>query len=333
MEKSHTDKNQIQRTVHIIPLGFEVERALAPFSNRHIDKVILVVNNQELPGGETEAFPDKQKGYTEKVMAKLKKKEIEVEVVEARSFDMGELIRVLSSLIRKEKDAGNSVSINTSSSGRFASIAAAFAGMAHDIDVYYVVADRYSKSEEEIVSHGVSRCICSDPVVRVIPNFQLMLPEKEEALILELLYVTKMNNLLNPDKHWVSLKSIGKMLHDAYPDKYPWRPVENPKDLKYKKTSDNSGEAGLEGADEYQTYRDLQASFSNKFQVIARKFHERNYMRRNESDRKSTSYAIEQSGEYALYLYGISGLIRYGKEGAYYCLPESEGEKEAGKKE
>ena len=36
--------NNLEKNVHILPLGHEIERAVAPFANRHVDKVYLVVD-------------------------------------------------------------------------------------------------------------------------------------------------------------------------------------------------------------------------------------------------------------------------------------------------
>ncbi|HJJ38620.1 MAG TPA: DUF6293 family protein [Methanocorpusculum sp.] len=324
MDDISEDRNQIAKTVHIIPLGFEVERVLAPFSNRHPDKVILVINNKEPVRKENEeekeSLLEKQKRYTDKVKTKLKARGVEVVPEYVNSFDLGELIHKLSSLIIQEKAAGNTVYINASSSGRFASIAAAFAGMAHNVKVYYVVADGYSNSEADIEKFGVSRCTCEHPVVEIIPNFQLNLPNDVERLILELLYVTKINNPLKEEKHWVLLKDIGKFLHIADSEKFPWDPVENPK-----KKHNNNNKAKESKSPGYVEYRDMQSNFSNKFQVIARSLQERNYLERKEHEKKNVSYRITQSGEYALYLSGLSGLITYDGKGVHYLPSEGEG--------
>lgn len=303
------DKNQLGINVHIVPLGFEFERAIAPFVNRHVDKVILVFE-----GGDTSNPDDnsrEQKKFTEKVETNLIDKGITVEKVETTTFDLNALIREYSKLIRREKDAGNLVSINISSSGRLASVAAAFAGMAHNINVYYVKATGYSKTEQEREESGVSKCDCENPEVIVLENFQLKLPKEEESLVLEYLYMRK-RELKDP---WTSPKQIGNILHQVYPERYPWNPLleRKPKEEFKKENSDTASTA--ETTDEYSKYRTKQAAFLIKFQTsLARDLEAENYIERKNNEKKHVYYQITSSGEYALYLYGLSNKMTVGKD-------------------
>ena len=197
------DTNQLGLNVHIVPLGFEVDRVIAPFRNRQVDKVILVTPEYMDDTEENKKKSEKQAKYLCNVQKKLRDMNIIVENEETKLFDLNETIRTLSSLIRREKEAGNQVSINISSSGRFVSVGAALAGMAHDITVYYVNANEYSNEDD--FDRGVSRCDLENPSVRKLTNFKLALPNEEEALILELLYVIKRDT----DNPWASLNEIG----------------------------------------------------------------------------------------------------------------------------
>lgn len=287
-------RNQLGLNVHIVPLGFEYERAVAPFMKRNVDKVILVINDDRISEKAAE-----QAEYTEKVKRELEGKHVEVLVRKADTFDLGDSIRVYSQIIREEKEAGNFVSINISSSGRFASVAAAISGMAHDIDVYYVHASEYAKSANELANRGVSSCNLADPEITRLNNFQIQLPSEEEAYILEYLYVKKTGT----DSPWASPRDIAEMLHTLYPAQYPWNPL--PEGMKVSRffTGDNR-------AEEIEQYRTMQSKFLIKFQKSTGKnLEEGHYIERKGNERKHVFYQITPSGEYALFLYGLSNWI------------------------
>ena len=66
-------RNQLGLNVHIVPLGFEYERAVAPFERRNVDKVILVINDDK-----DELKAKKQEEYTSKVRQYLEQLNITV---------------------------------------------------------------------------------------------------------------------------------------------------------------------------------------------------------------------------------------------------------------
>ena len=297
------DTNQLGLNVHIVPLGFEVDRVIAPFKNRQVDKVILVTPEYMDDTEENKKKSEKQAKYLCNVQKKLTEMKIIVENEETKLFDLNETIRTLSSLIRREKEAGNQVSINISSSGRFVSVGAALAGMAHDITVYYVNAKEYSNEDD--FERGVSRCDLNNPSVRRLTNFKLTLPNEEEALILELLYVIKRDT----DNPWASLNEIGAMLHHFFQERYPWKPEFKKRGASKTKT-DEKKEAKT---GEYRTH---QSQFLVKFNTyLARDLASENYIVRKEGERKHVYYQITDSGKYALFLYGVSGRIQIGEDG------------------
>ncbi|MEM1717045.1 MAG: DUF6293 family protein [Candidatus Bathyarchaeia archaeon] len=66
--------------------------------------------------------------------------------------------------------------------GRLTSVAATLAAMAHDAIVYYVTADRYAKTDEEELKHGLS--ICQDAKVIELVNFHISLPDQTSLKLL-----------------------------------------------------------------------------------------------------------------------------------------------------
>ena len=157
----------------------------------------------------------------------------------------------------------------------------------------------------------MSRCDLENPSVRKLTNFKLALPNEEEALILELLYVIKRDT----DNPWASLNEIGEMLHHFFQERYPWNP-EFKKRGSPKTKSDRKKDAKT---DEYRTH---QSQFLVKFNTyIARDLASENYIVRKDGERKHVYYQITDSGKYALFLYGVSGRIRIGEKGTIEYLP------------
>ncbi|HJJ36886.1 MAG TPA: DUF6293 family protein [Methanocorpusculum sp.] len=284
----------IGQTVHILPLGFEVERALVPFAEYVPNRVILVIQgNDGTPRGED--FYTEQQRYTALVRESLESRGVRVEVMETNTFVLDLFIRDLSRLIRREKEASNTVCINASSSGRFASIAAAIAGMAQDIEVYYVPAVGFAMTEKERREFGVSRCSPSTGIWK-FDNYRFVLPKEEEALVLEYLYLAR-EELHEPA---VSLKEIGRLLHAAFPDRYPWVPLDEQPKKYYKQQK----------GDAYEQYRHNQSKFTIRFKTaLADDMTAQQYLERVGGERKRVFYRITPTGEYALFLYGISGKI------------------------
>ncbi|MBE6515259.1 MAG: hypothetical protein E7Z71_00995 [Methanocorpusculum parvum] len=296
-------RNQLGLNVHIVPLGFEYERAVAPFERRNVDKVILVINDDK-----DELKAKKQEEYTYKVRQYLEQRNITVDVKKTDTFNLGESIRVYSQIIREEKERGNFVSINISSSGRFSSVAASISGMAHNIDVYYVHASDYAKSTEQLENQGVSSCDLKDPEVTKLNNFQFKLPTEEEAYILECLYVKKSKT----NSPWVSPSEIGGILHTIYPSQYPWKPLPEGK----KASSYFTGETRVS---DIENYRTMQSKFLIKFQKsIGKNLEDGHYIERKGNERKHVYYQITPSGEYALFLYGLSNKISAEKDKIVY---------------
>jgi hypothetical protein len=165
--------------VHIIPLGFEIDRAVIPFEKFPANRVYLLVTPED-PNYEVENA--EQKHCLNEVKKKLQMKKIEVIIRELDLFDIKQLMNNVSSLVLEEKSKGNIVYVNMSAGGRLASVGATFAAMAHNAKVYYVGATRYSRSDEERQHHGIS--ICDKPEGMMLENFQIKLPDEPGKIVL-----------------------------------------------------------------------------------------------------------------------------------------------------
>jgi hypothetical protein len=103
-------------------------------------------------------------------------------------------MKKISNIIHEEKESGNHLYINVFSAGRLTSIAAAIAGMFHNIKIYYVKADRYSKTEQERKNHGIT--ITEKRDILFLENFELLIPNQlEQKLFVEIYKKGKMRTI------------------------------------------------------------------------------------------------------------------------------------------
>lgn len=170
----------IEEIVHIIPLGYEIDRAIKPFEKFKANRVHLLV----IP--ESDQYPPdmvrKQIHFLDIVRKALEEKGIEVHVRDVDLFNMLEVMKNVSGIILEEISHNNIVYVNMSSCGRLTSVGTTLAAMTHNARIYYVVADRYSKTEKEELTHGLS--VCEKLSVVFLENFRLRLPDEASLKIL-----------------------------------------------------------------------------------------------------------------------------------------------------
>jgi len=173
----------MEEIVHIIPLGHEFDRVVKPFEKLKANRAYLlsILRIKGIPYI-TDEMSEKQQYFLERVKKALEEKGIEVVVKHTNIFDILETMKNVSGIIRREKERDNLVYVNISGAGRLTSVAAALAAMAHGAKPYYVIADRYSKTEEEELQHGLS--ICEEPKIMYIMNFKISLPDEISLHIL-----------------------------------------------------------------------------------------------------------------------------------------------------
>ena len=165
----------IEETVHIIPLGHEIDRAVKPFETLKADRVYLLTNLKNERSND-EMFKN-QKMYVEKVEKILKKKKIDVvKIIDVNLFDLLDVMKNVSRIIVEENSQKNRVFVNMSAAGRLTSVAATLAGMAHNANVYYVHADEYPISKAARRKHGLS--ICNLRKSDTLENFEIKMPEQ-----------------------------------------------------------------------------------------------------------------------------------------------------------
>jgi predicted transcriptional regulator len=125
-----------QKKVHIVPMGFEIDRIEIPLRSVGTDRVYLVIDENE------------EKGllYLKELSRRIKKQipEKEFKVLNCPMWDFRQLMSLLCELVRKEKSAGNFVYINLSSGSKLSAIAGTLASLMYGAVPYYAQAEKYN---------------------------------------------------------------------------------------------------------------------------------------------------------------------------------------------
>lgn len=184
----------IAEQVHIIPLGHEYDRAVAPFHSRKIDRayVLAVPPTMELDP----KMLERQEHFTNKVLEQLNKFGVKTQYCGINLFDVKETLSAVSSIIKHERDKGNSVLVNMSACGRKTSYAVTMAAMVHQVPAYYVSAKGYiggnedENEKKEYLEHGISIVDNFLKPPELLHNFKIMMPDEPSLLILREIYLS-----------------------------------------------------------------------------------------------------------------------------------------------
>ena len=146
----------IERTTHIIPLGHEIDRAVIPFDTTKADHVYILTGLEEI--NSQKDMNKQQRYFAETVRQKIQEKGIKVTCRHVNLFDLRDVMKTISKIIIEEKAKNNRIFVNMSAAGRLTSVAATLVGMAHNVQVYYVHADKYPDDKKTRMEHGLSIC-------------------------------------------------------------------------------------------------------------------------------------------------------------------------------
>jgi len=187
-----TPRSGLPETVHIIPLGHEIDRAVKPLVNKKVDRVHLLAISPE--ADLDPVMRDKQVNYTKKVTAHLNDLSIPVLFHPVEMFDVLDVLKNVSRIIVQEKVDGNNVYVNMSACGRKTSFAVTVAAMYHEVVSYYVAAEGYATGENsgKETDHGMS--IVESGNIELLQQFPIMKPKDINVELLAELYRRKMND-------------------------------------------------------------------------------------------------------------------------------------------
>lgn len=176
----------MEEIVHIVPLGYEIDRAVKPFEKLRANRVYLLYLGKKV--GKHKVLDT---GHVlQAVKEELERRGIEVIVRESEGADPLPILSTVSNIIVREKNEKNLVYVNMSASGKLAAVAATLAAMYHDVKVYYVRTEgEYARSKEDLLKHGLS--IISDPECSFLTNFTIDIPSGAKSTFLVELYNKK----------------------------------------------------------------------------------------------------------------------------------------------
>lgn len=150
------------RTVHVIPMGLEIDRVLGGLKHFPTNRAILVYGTDRRSDIERKSRHNGEL-IKEKVSATIDVEEIELDI-----FDFYVSSRTLTSLLRKLISEGFEVYVNLSTGNRIITSAALLSCFMTGSHPYYVRPDEYSiPPDQEVLSVGVSS-VMEIPSVRII---------------------------------------------------------------------------------------------------------------------------------------------------------------------
>ncbi|MCZ7392415.1 MAG: DUF6293 family protein [Candidatus Methanoperedens sp.] len=148
-----------QKKVHIVPMGYEIDRIETPLRDIGADRVYIITDEEEKDIG---------KLYLKELTGRIEKlvREKELIILSCPIWDFRRQMSLLCELVRKEKAAGNFVYINLSSGSKLSAIAGTLASLMYGAVPYYVQAEKYNIEHPDIeggkiigITSGVKRIL------------------------------------------------------------------------------------------------------------------------------------------------------------------------------
>ena len=158
-EAGLTPEMEISERVHVMPLGYEEERAYLSAERLKADKVVLV------------AHPDSDK-YVSTVDTELTKRGIEVEVERCNIFDLYSSLGTIAEQLHEHRR--EHVFVNISTGGKITAIAGMIACMVTGAEPYYVQAEDY----ETKIPKGIAS-------IKSLPRYPIEAPDPQQIQILD----------------------------------------------------------------------------------------------------------------------------------------------------
>ncbi len=167
--------SQERNSIHIVPMGLEVDRVLGGLKAFPTNRAIFLYGKEGGTGIEARARKNGER-IRQMVSATIDVTELEVDV-----FDFQECTDVLRELFSEHSDLGSEVYVNISTGNRIVTSAALLAAFMTGAHPYYVRPQGYNiPDDQEVLSHGVSG-------VMLIPRVSVKGPTVTEQSVLKAL--------------------------------------------------------------------------------------------------------------------------------------------------
>lgn len=180
------DKSLEMLRVHIAPVGFEVDRIVLPASNMRADRVWLIIHSDSIDDGGTP--------FSKLISERLEKDQIEFKMEYADRTDLFDTLRVLRSIVLKEKN--NAILVNVSVGSKIQAIASMMACMMFkdevDILPYYAVPEKYVNIPREQETAGLKK-------VLKLPEYKIETPPNHLIHCLKIIHERSDNRIANKD--------------------------------------------------------------------------------------------------------------------------------------
>jgi hypothetical protein len=185
----------VTRRIHVVPLGYEVDRVTLAAIDYEADRVILLAPD--------EGADSRGARCQEKIEEELSDEGIETEYRECEIFEMHNAVENILEVIR-EFEADNDVRVNVSAGSKITAISGMLACMFSEAEPYYVKPEGYGE-DELAVSHG------KDEIME-LPAYPVTEPDYQLIQVLD--FVS--SNQSKKGREGVLLKDISKYLleHD-----------------------------------------------------------------------------------------------------------------------
>ncbi|MGH9921102.1 MAG: DUF6293 family protein, partial [Nitrososphaerales archaeon] len=161
----------VPRRVHVAPVGFEVDRIVEPVVKMEGETVVLLAQLSDR---------DKGRHFLDKVVGKLRRRGIKIEVIRKDIHDLYALTKAFAGVFRSHRH--DSIFLNVSSGSKIEAIAAVLATMlvrneGIDVTLYYAVPHEYTTPITQPLSRG-----CDEVLPLPHLSMQVPSPEMREAL-------------------------------------------------------------------------------------------------------------------------------------------------------
>jgi len=169
-----------QKKVHIVPMGYEIDRIETPLRDIGADRVYLITDEEEKDIG---------KLYLEELTGRIEKlvREKELIILSCPIWDFRRQMSLLCELVRKEKAAGNFVYINLSSGSKLSAIAGTLASLMYGAVPYYVQAEKYNIEHPDIEGGKIIGITSGVKKILKIPSYTIEPPADELVSALAIL--------------------------------------------------------------------------------------------------------------------------------------------------
>ncbi len=193
--------------VHIVPVGFELDRVVLPLIKYKADKVYLITKKRN---------EDKARGYLDNVVKKLKEEQItDIEIKETNMNDIFVMLNLIRQIINSELN--NFIYINISAGSKLSAVAGAMSAMMFNkksnIKLYYVEPENYNTEEKKKKTQANSPLSYGLKQIIPVPTYNIRLPdEKHIKLLIHMSKLEEKNEIITQKKlvEYTYGKSKGK---------------------------------------------------------------------------------------------------------------------------